>query len=66
MDRFVLGQKWCARGTLDGDLFAEVVQVFDQGRLGILIISDDKGNVIDTFEGTADEFRSTGEWKPIQ
>jgi hypothetical protein len=66
MERFVRGQKWCSKGAVDGDLFAEVVQISGNGRSGTVVITDAQGNVIDTFDGTVDQFQASGRWEPLE
>jgi hypothetical protein len=42
MVRFFVGQKWI---TADGTLHGEIIEIFDEGRSGVLAVTDDKGNV---------------------
>jgi hypothetical protein len=70
-DRFVIGQKWI---TTDRKLHGEVVKIFDDGRSGVLVITDDQrgtsGVLIITDQGNtpsvdtvnAEEFRGLGQW----
>jgi hypothetical protein len=63
MKHFSIGQKWVAREAIFGTFFGEVIEVFDDGKSGIVVITDDRGNVLDTFSGSAAEFQASGEWQ---
>jgi len=45
-----------------GTFFAEAIEVLEDGISGTVIITDEKGNIVDTFTGTAAEFQASGEW----
>ena len=49
-----------------GPFFGEVVEVPDDGASGTVIITDDKGNIVDTFTGSAASFQASGEWQLIK
>ena len=63
MKHFSIGQKWVARDAIFGTFFGEVIEVSDDGKSGIVVITDDRGNVLDTFSGSAAEFQASGEWQ---
>jgi hypothetical protein len=63
MKHFSMGQKWVARDAIFGTFFGEVIEVSDDGKSGIVVITDDPGNVLDTFSGSAAEFQASGEWQ---
>jgi hypothetical protein len=46
MKRFSIGQKWVTSDTVYG----EVIEVFDEGESGIVIITDEHGEMLDTFK----------------
>jgi hypothetical protein len=62
MMRFAVGQKWIAN---DGKLHGEVVEISDEGRSGILVITDDKGNTVDRYSGPAAGFQGPGKWRVV-
>ena len=43
--------------------FAEAIEVLEDGISGVVIITDEQGNIVDTFTGTAAEFQASGEWR---
>ena len=61
MKRFSIGQKWVTSDTVYG----EVIEVFDGGESGIVIITDEHGEMLDTFNGSAADFQATGEWELV-
>jgi hypothetical protein len=63
MREFVLGQKWKMADAVFGTFIGEVIEVSDDGASGAVLISDDQGNEVDTFSGTAAEFQASGEWR---
>ena len=63
MKHFSVGQKWIARDAIFGTFFGEVIEVSDDGRSGIVVITDDRDNVLDTFSGSAADFQASGEWQ---
>jgi hypothetical protein len=66
MKRFSVGQKWINDNTMYGSFFGEVIETSAQGRWGTVVITDDQGNVLDTYIGTAAAFQDSGEWQLIQ
>jgi hypothetical protein len=66
MTRFSVGQKWRNEAGLYGRFFGEVIEIADEGRRGTVVITDDQGNVLDTYSGRADEFQASGEWQLIE
>lgn len=58
-----MGQKWGANDANFGTLFGEVIEVSDDGKSGIVVITDDRGNVLDTFSGSAAEFQASDDWQ---
>ena len=63
MKHFSVRQKWVARDPIFGTFFGEVTEVSDDGKSGIVVITDDRGNVLDTFSGSAADFQTSGEWQ---
>jgi hypothetical protein len=49
-----------------GTFFAEAIEVLEDGISGTVIITDEKGNILDTFTGTAAEFQASGEWRLLE
>jgi hypothetical protein len=43
--------------------FGEVIEVSDEGRWGVVVITDDRDNVLDVFAGSAVKFQASGEWQ---
>ena len=66
MERFFLGQSWVMRDPSFGTFFGEVIEVCDDGRRGVVLITDGQGNEIDTFEGNAADFQASGEWELVR
>lgn len=66
MQEFVLGQKWMMADDVFGTFIGEVIEVSEDGASGAVLISDDEGNEVDTFTGTAAEFQASGEWRRIE
>ena len=64
--RFSVGQKWRNNDAIFGPFFGEVIEIYGRGRRGIVVITDDQGNVLDTFSGSAAAFQSSGEWQLIE
>jgi hypothetical protein len=62
MRRFAVGHKWV---TNDGKLLGEVVEISDEGRSGVLMITDDKGNTVDRYSGPAPGFQGFGKWRIV-
>jgi len=66
MWEFALGQKWIMTDAVFGTFIAEVVEISEDGISGEVIITDDLGNEVDTFTGTAAEFQASGEWRLLE
>jgi hypothetical protein len=64
--RFLVGQKWINKDPIYGTFFGEVIETSDRGWRGIVVITDDRGNVLDTYNGTAPSFQASGEWQLIE
>ena len=63
MEWFFVGQQWIMSDAVYGTFFGEVIEISGGGESGTVIITDDQGNVIDTFSGSAAAFRASGEWQ---
>ena len=63
MKRFAVGQKWVAEAAVYGRFLGEVIEISAEGRWGSVVITDDQGNVLDTYIGTAAAFQASGEWQ---
>ena len=63
MEHFSVGQRWITRDDIFGTFLGEVIEVSDYGRLGVVIITDDQGNEVDTFRGSAADFQASGKWQ---
>jgi len=46
-----------------GTFMAEVIEFSDGGAWGVVLITDDEGNEVDTFTGSVAEFQASGEWR---
>jgi hypothetical protein len=46
-----------------GKFSGEVIETSAQGRRGTVVITDDQGNVLDTYIGTAEAFQASGDWQ---
>ena len=66
MRPFSVGQKWRNDNTTHGLFFGEVIEASAQGRWGTVVITDDQGNVLDTYIGTAEAFQASGEWQLVE
>ena len=66
MLEFTLGQKWMMTDATFGTFFAEAIEAFEDGISGIVVITDENGNRVDTFSGTAVEFHGSGEWRLLK
>jgi hypothetical protein len=64
--RFLVGQKWVNKDPVYGTFFGEVIETSAGGRWGTVVITDDQGNVLDTYIGTAEAFQASGEWQLIE
>jgi hypothetical protein len=62
MMRSTVGQKLI---TNDGKLHGEVFEISDEGRSGVLVITDDKENTVDKYCGTAAGFQGPGQWRVV-
>ena len=49
-----------------GTFTGEVIEVYEDGTSGTVLITDDQGNEVDTFAGTAAEFQASGEWRLLE
>ena len=61
--RFLVGQKWINKDPIYGMFLGEVIETSAQGSRGIVVITDDRGNVLDTYNGSATSFQASGEWQ---
>src|SRR5437762_7649202 len=66
MLEFTLGQKWIMTDATFGTFFAEAIEILEDGISGTVIITDEKGNIVDTFTGTAAEFQASGKWRLLE
>ncbi len=66
MIRFSVGDKWFDDDAIFGPFFGEVIAIYARGRRGIVVITDDQANVLDTFSGSAAAFQASGEWQLIE
>ena len=64
--RFLVGQKWINKDPIYGTFFGEVMEISGEGRRGTVVITNDRGNVLDTFSGSAEAFQASGEWQLIE
>jgi len=58
---FVLGQMWIMTDALFGTFIGEVIEISEDGMSGSVLITDDEGNEVDTFTGSAAEVQASGE-----
>ena len=63
MEYFSVGQKWSGTFGVFGTFFGEVIEVSEEGRCGVVVITDLCGNEMDTYVGGAAEFQFSGEWQ---
>jgi hypothetical protein len=63
---FSIGQQWLNNDAIHGRFFGEVIETSDEGRRGIVVITDDWGNVLDTYIGNAAAFQASGGWQLIE
>ncbi|MBV9498480.1 MAG: hypothetical protein JO138_03815 [Acidobacteriaceae bacterium] len=63
MEEFREGQKWIMADPIHGTFYGEVIEVSDEGAVGTVIVTDDQGNIVDSFKGSAFAFQSSGEWR---
>ena len=66
MQEFVVGQKWIMADAVFGTFVGEVVEISDDARSAVVVITDDRGNIVDTFSGTAAKFHASGEWRLLE
>ena len=66
MKRFSVGQKWVNKDPTYGTFVGEVIEIADEGQRGTVVITDCRGNVLDTFSETAANFQTADEWKLIE
>jgi len=66
MQEFVLGQKWIMADALFGTFIGEVIEISEDWMSGSVLITDDQGNEVDTFTGSAAEFQASGEWRLLE
>jgi hypothetical protein len=52
MLEIALGQKWIMADATFGTFFGEVIEVFEDGGAGTVLITGDQENEVDTFTGT--------------
>jgi hypothetical protein len=60
--RFTIGQRWIIK---DGKLHGIVVEVFDEGRSGIVDISDAEGKRVDGYGGSFVSLLEQGRWQVV-
>jgi hypothetical protein len=58
MKRFSIGQKWVMTDPVFVSFFGEVIEISHEGRSGIVVITDEQDNVVDTFTGKSGRFPS--------
>jgi hypothetical protein len=63
MEEFFEGQRWVLSHTLGNTFFGEVIEVFDDGASGTVVITDHQRNVVDLFSGSAASFLASAEWQ---
>ena len=44
----------------------EVIEVFEDGAAGTVLITGDQENEVDSFTGTVAEFQASGEWRLLE
>ena len=66
MKRFAIGQKWRNDNAMHAPVFGEVIATSPQGRRGTVVITDERGRVLDTYRGSASQFQASGEWQLIE
>jgi hypothetical protein len=65
MKRFSVAQKWVNKNPRYGRFLGDVIETSAQGRWGTVVITDEQGNVLDTFSASAATFQASGEWQLI-
>jgi hypothetical protein len=65
MEQFIIGQRWIMSDVIYGKFIGEVIEVSDDGTSGAVVITDERGNIVDTFVGSAATFQASGEWQLI-
>jgi hypothetical protein len=63
MKRFAVGQRWIAEAAMYGRFLGEVIDTSAKGQRGTVVITDDRGNVLDTYIGIVTKFQASGEWQ---
>ena len=66
MQEFAVGQRWIMTDAVFGTFVGEVIEVSEDGITGAVLITDDQGNEVDMFAGTAAEFQASGEWRLVE
>jgi hypothetical protein len=66
MKRFAVGQKWVNEHATYGKFLGEVIETSAQGRWGTVVITADRGTVVDTYSETAEAFQASGEWQLVE
>jgi hypothetical protein len=66
MRQFSVGQRWRNDNAIFGPFFGEVTEISYQGGRGVVVITDDRSNVLDTYSGSAAAFQASGEWQLIE
>jgi hypothetical protein len=49
-----------------GAFFGELIEISDDGKLGVVVITADRDNIVDEFIGSAADFQASGEWQLIE
>ena len=52
--------------ALFGTFIGEVIEISEDGMSGSVLITDDQGNEVETFTGSAAEFQASGEWRLLE
>ena len=63
MKRFSVGQRWVNEDAMYGRFLGEVFDTSAKGQRGTVVITDDRGNVLDTYIGIVTRFQASGEWQ---
>jgi hypothetical protein len=66
INRFIAGQRWLNNNAVKSPFLGEVIEASAQGQWGTVVITDHRGNVLDTYIGTAAAFQASGEWHLIE
>ena len=65
MKYFAVGQKWLGNYGIFGSFFGEVIEISGMGEYGVIVITDECGNELDEYTGSASDFQSSGEWQLV-